>query len=161
MRLGLIADIHANREGFEAALTALARAGIDQLALLGDIVGHVHKAHLWRLVPQGMATGHVPHANVEIPLAQSQCWLGVIGEKLHQGGMAEIHAVSKAGIDLPLAMKVPLILKGDDPTMIVGARGSGGVRRHLGSVSTAIVAEAPCTVTVARLPATEQANEAA
>jgi diadenosine tetraphosphatase ApaH/serine/threonine PP2A family protein phosphatase len=189
MRLGLIADIHANREGFEAALAALARAGVDRLVLLGDIVGygadpefcvekaaelmeagaigilgnhdaaiagsdedmnriareaiqwtrrrlgdahravlarlelsarlddiqlvhasachpadwnyitgassaerslrstsarltlvgHVHKAHLWRLGSQGTATGHVPHANVDIPLASSQCWLGVIG----------------------------------------------------------------------------------
>lgn len=43
----------------------------------------------------------------------------VIGEKLHQGGMAEIWDVTKAGIDVPLVMKVPLILDGDDPTMIV------------------------------------------
>jgi serine/threonine protein kinase len=44
----------------------------------------------------------------------------LVGEKLHQGGMAEIWSVSKAGIDVPLCMKVPLILEGDDPTMIVG-----------------------------------------
>lgn len=44
----------------------------------------------------------------------------LIGEKLHQGGMAEIWDVSKPGIDTPLVMKVPLILDGDDPTMIVG-----------------------------------------
>lgn len=43
-----------------------------------------------------------------------------IGEKLHQGGMAEIFAVTRPGSDLPLVMKVPLILEGDDPTMIVG-----------------------------------------
>jgi serine/threonine protein kinase len=43
-----------------------------------------------------------------------------LGEKLHQGGMAEIYAVTKPGITLPLVMKVPLILDGDDPTMIVG-----------------------------------------
>ncbi|MCU0883544.1 MAG: bifunctional serine/threonine-protein kinase/universal stress protein [Beijerinckiaceae bacterium] len=43
----------------------------------------------------------------------------LVGEKLHQGGMAEIFAVTKEGIDTPLVMKVPLILDGDDPTMIV------------------------------------------
>lgn len=44
----------------------------------------------------------------------------LIGEKIHQGGMAEIWEVTKQGIDLPLVMKIPLILDGDDPTMIVG-----------------------------------------
>ena len=34
--------------------------------------------------------------------------------------------------------------------LIVGARGSGGVRRYMGSVSTTLVAEAPCSVTVVR-----------
>jgi hypothetical protein len=43
----------------------------------------------------------------------------LVGEKLHQGGMAEIFSVTKEGIDVPLVMKVPLILDGDDPTMIV------------------------------------------
>ncbi len=43
----------------------------------------------------------------------------LVGEKLHQGGMAEIFSVTKEGIDAPLVMKVPLILDGDDPTMIV------------------------------------------
>ena len=44
----------------------------------------------------------------------------VIGEKLHQGGMAEIWAVTHPDFSMPLVMKVPLILEGDDPTMIVG-----------------------------------------
>ena len=35
--------------------------------------------------------------------------------------------------------------------MIVGARGSGGVRRFMGSVSTALVAQTTCTVTVVRV----------
>ena len=34
--------------------------------------------------------------------------------------------------------------------IIMGARGSSAVRRFLGSVSTKVVAEAPCTVTVVR-----------
>ncbi|KAF0231100.1 MAG: serine/threonine protein [Beijerinckiaceae bacterium] len=44
----------------------------------------------------------------------------VIGKKIHQGGMAEIWEVTKDGIEAPLVMKIPLILDGDDPTMIVG-----------------------------------------
>ncbi|HRE21377.1 MAG TPA: bifunctional serine/threonine-protein kinase/universal stress protein [Rhabdaerophilum sp.] len=44
----------------------------------------------------------------------------LIGEKIHQGGMAEIWDVSRPDIDMPLVMKIPLILDGDDPTMIVG-----------------------------------------
>ena len=36
--------------------------------------------------------------------------------------------------------------------LIMGARGHSAVRRYLGSVSTQVVAEAPCTVTVVRLP---------
>ena len=43
-----------------------------------------------------------------------------IGEKLHTGGMASLWRVSKPGIDIPLVMKVPSILDGDDATIIVG-----------------------------------------
>ena len=37
--------------------------------------------------------------------------------------------------------------------IVMGARGSSGMRRYLGSTSAKVVAEAPCTVTVVRLPA--------
>lgn len=40
MRIGLIADVHANREAFDAVLAALARDGVDRIALLGDLVGY-------------------------------------------------------------------------------------------------------------------------
>lgn len=40
MRIALLADIHANREAFEAVLRRLARIGYDRLVLLGDIVGY-------------------------------------------------------------------------------------------------------------------------
>ena len=39
---------------------------------------------------------------------------------LKLGGMAQIWEVTREGDDLPLVMKIPLILDGDDPTMIVG-----------------------------------------
>ncbi len=40
MRLGLLADIHANREALEACLERLSRERIDRLVILGDIVGY-------------------------------------------------------------------------------------------------------------------------
>jgi nucleotide-binding universal stress UspA family protein len=39
---------------------------------------------------------------------------------LKLGGMAQIWEVTREGDDAPLVMKIPLILDGDDPTMIVG-----------------------------------------
>jgi serine/threonine protein kinase len=36
--------------------------------------------------------------------------------------------------------------------LVIGARGSSTLRRYLGSVSAQVVAEAPCTVTVVRVP---------
>jgi diadenosine tetraphosphatase ApaH/serine/threonine PP2A family protein phosphatase len=40
MRIGLIADVHGNREAFDAVLAALAHDGVDRIALLGDFVGY-------------------------------------------------------------------------------------------------------------------------
>jgi len=40
--------------------------------------------------------------------------------------------------------------------LIVGARGNSALRRYLGSVSTPVVAQAPCTVTVVRPPERHQ-----
>ena len=36
--------------------------------------------------------------------------------------------------------------------VLIGARASSTLRRFLGSVSSQVVAEAPCTVTVVRVP---------
>lgn len=44
----------------------------------------------------------------------------VISEKIHAGGMASLWRVTKPGIDVPIVMKVPTILDGDDATIIVG-----------------------------------------
>ena len=43
--------------------------------------------------------------------------------------------------------------------LIMGARGVTGMRRILGSVSAQVVAEAPCTVTVVRAPASEDTKD--
>ena len=44
----------------------------------------------------------------------------LIGEKIHTGGMATLWRVTRPDIDTPIVMKVPTILEGDDPTVIVG-----------------------------------------
>jgi nucleotide-binding universal stress UspA family protein len=43
----------------------------------------------------------------------------IIGDLMHSGGMARLWSVSKAGIDMPLLMKVPHLGEGDDPAAIV------------------------------------------
>lgn len=40
MRLGILADIHANREAFDACLARLEQENVDRLVFLGDIVGY-------------------------------------------------------------------------------------------------------------------------
>ncbi len=40
MRIALFADIHANRQAFEACLAAAAAAGVERFVVLGDIVGY-------------------------------------------------------------------------------------------------------------------------
>ncbi len=44
----------------------------------------------------------------------------LIEEKIHSGGMATLWRVSRPDIDVPIVMKVPMILDGDDATVIVG-----------------------------------------
>ena len=40
MRLGILSDIHANREAFEAVLADLGQRGVGRIVILGDIVGY-------------------------------------------------------------------------------------------------------------------------
>lgn len=40
MRFGLMSDIHANREAYEASIALLRGEGVDQFVILGDIVGY-------------------------------------------------------------------------------------------------------------------------
>ncbi|MDB5642010.1 MAG: serine/threonine protein kinase, partial [Hyphomicrobiales bacterium] len=44
----------------------------------------------------------------------------VVAEKIHAGGMASLWRVTKSGVDMPIVMKVPTILDGEDATIIVG-----------------------------------------
>lgn len=74
-----------------------------------------------------------------------------------------------AHLDLAEEHVTVAILEGTDPAaeiiayavnnqvdhILMGARGSSSTRRYLGSVSSRVVAEAPCSVTVVRIPAYE------
>ncbi|HST95070.1 MAG TPA: universal stress protein, partial [Microvirga sp.] len=42
--------------------------------------------------------------------------------------------------------------------IVIGARASSALRRYLGSVSSQVVAEAPCSVTVVRTPKDRRAE---
>lgn len=44
----------------------------------------------------------------------------VLEEVIHKGGMAVIWSVKKPGIDIPIAMKIPMIGEGDEASSIVG-----------------------------------------
>jgi eukaryotic-like serine/threonine-protein kinase len=52
----------------------------------------------------------------------------------------------------PAAAIVEFARRSQADHIVMGARGSSAMRRFLGSVSTQVVAEAPCTVTVVRAP---------
>jgi len=40
MLIGILSDIHANREAFDAVLDAISQAGVQRVVLLGDLVGY-------------------------------------------------------------------------------------------------------------------------
>jgi nucleotide-binding universal stress UspA family protein len=44
----------------------------------------------------------------------------LVDELIHKGGMATLRRVSRPGISMPLLMKVPALLEGEDPAAIVG-----------------------------------------
>lgn len=44
----------------------------------------------------------------------------LLGEKVHQGGMAALWRVTRSDLDAPLVLKAPLVRDGDDATAIVG-----------------------------------------
>src|SRR5712672_2608565 len=43
----------------------------------------------------------------------------MIGERVHQGGMATLWSVTHPGINVPLLMKIPRVSEGEDPAAIV------------------------------------------
>lgn len=43
----------------------------------------------------------------------------IVGERVHQGGMATLWSVTRPGVATPLLMKIPRVAEGDDPAAIV------------------------------------------
>jgi eukaryotic-like serine/threonine-protein kinase len=44
----------------------------------------------------------------------------VVGDLIHTGGMATLRSVTRPGMSMPMLMKVPALLEGEDPAAIVG-----------------------------------------
>ena len=85
------------------------------------------------------------------------------GENLHVARLVALRAWAR-GLELAEAQLTFTVLEGSDPGaaiidhavqvradhILMGARGHSTTRRYLGSVSSQVVAEAPCSVTVIR-----------
>lgn len=91
--------------------------------------------------------------------------LDASGRSLHVKGLADLAHWSRA-LGLPAERVTHHVLEAPDPAaaivehasinqvdhVLMGARAHSSLRRHLGSVSSRVVAAAPCTVTVVRVP---------
>jgi nucleotide-binding universal stress UspA family protein len=91
--------------------------------------------------------------------------LDASGRSLHVKGLAELAHWSRA-LALPAERVTHHVLEAPDPAaaiveyasvnhvdhVLMGARAHSSLRRYLGSVSSQVVAAAPCTVTVVRVP---------
>jgi non-specific serine/threonine protein kinase/protein-serine/threonine kinase len=87
------------------------------------------------------------------------------GTHLHVARLVSLRAWADV-LDLPQERLTFTVLENPDPGsaiidyaghnnvdhIMMGARGHSSTRRYLGSVSSQVVAEAPCSVTVIRLP---------
>ena len=95
------------------------------------------------------------------------------GTHMHVSRLVSLRAWADA-LDLPAERLTFTVLENPDPGsaiidyashnhvdhILMGARGHSSTRRYLGSVSSQVVAEAPCSVTVIRLPEGRQAPAA-
>ena len=115
-----------------------------------------HDSH-WRVSCVGV---------LEPSLLTEQEESGEISRSLHTGQLAALHHWAHP-LALPRERTRFHVLTGSDAAssiieyarihhvdhIVMGARGSSSLRRFLGSVSSRVVAEAPCSVTVVRSPA--------
>src|SRR5215470_13132783 len=95
------------------------------------------------LDPLEDAEGRNPHLQRLIELKHWARRLAVAGDRITYH---VLESTNPAGAIIEYARNV----RGDH--IVMGARGSSTLRRYLGSVCAKVVAEAPCTVTVVRLP---------
>ena len=99
------------------------------------------------------------------PLVGIDYGLDESGQNLHVKWLADVKIWARL-LDIPAERISYHVLEAPDPAvalvnyaktnhvnhLVIGARGSSTLRRFLGSVSARVVAEAPCTVTVVRVP---------
>ena len=96
------------------------------------------------------------------------------GQNLHVARLVALRSWA-GGLDLSEAQLTFTVLESTDPAqslidhagaihaghVLMGARGHSGARRYLGSVSSKVVAQAPCSVTVIRLAGAMDAEDSA
>jgi nucleotide-binding universal stress UspA family protein len=94
------------------------------------------------------------------------------GRSLHVQRLIQLRHWA-ASLELPNERITYSVLEATDPAaalvayarhnnvdhIVIGARASSALRRYLGSVSSQVVAEAPCSVTVVRTPRDRQPSE--
>lgn len=95
------------------------------------------------LDPPEDAAGRNPHLQRLIELKHWARDLGIASDRITYHVLEALNPAT-AVVDYARNIQVDHI--------VIGARGSSGLRRYLGSVSSQVVAEAPCTVTVVRPP---------
>ena len=104
----------------------------------------VLKSSLMRIDPTEDSEGRSLHLGRLIALKHWARALPLAAERI------TFHALE--GVD-PAAALIDFARHNRADHIVIGARGSSALRRYLGSVSTRVVAEAPCTVTVVRAAA--------
>jgi nucleotide-binding universal stress UspA family protein len=96
------------------------------------------------------------------------------GRNLHVRRLVELQHWARS-LALPPNRVTYHVLEAPDPALaiidyaranrvdhiMIGSRGASSLRRYLGSVSTQVVAEAPCTVTVVKVPRDESVSAGA
>jgi nucleotide-binding universal stress UspA family protein len=87
-------------------------------------------------------------------LAELQYWAHALAPPSHGITFHVVEAVDAAGAIVDFARNNQV------DHIVLGARASWALRRYLGSVSARVVAEAPCTVTVVRVPRADDSSTA-
>ncbi len=96
-----------------------------------------------RLALDPLPEGRTPHLQRLIELKHWARGLSIAGDRI------TYHVLESLD---PAVAVVEYARNNQVDHIVIGARSSSGLRRYLGSVSSRVVAEAPCTVTVVRRP---------
>ncbi len=156
MRIALMADIHANREAFEACLSHARRRGDERHVFLGDHIGYNADpawtlATIMDLVGKGAMALRGNHdrgiaepserMNPDAAVAIARC--GRAQQARHAADRTQaLGGAAEAILDHVRANRVDHV--------ILGARADSTMRSLLGSVSAEIAENAPCSVTAVR-----------